>query len=86
MGSTITASEGVDAIVGFLKRRNPDVGEIGHDTDLIENRLLDSLGFVNFVYLLEELTGQEITIDENTTDDFRTINRLKKRFFDDNSH
>lgn len=52
------------------------------DYDLIENRVLDSLGFVEFILLLEEHSGQEISIDSVSWEDFRTIESIRKRFFD----
>lgn len=74
---------GIDVIVSYLLSKRPDLTEIPHDLDLIENRVLDSLGFVNFLYVLEEQTGQEILMEQVTPEDFRTINAIRRRFFDD---
>jgi acyl carrier protein len=84
MDSDTSTANKIDAVVGYLLERHPEVGEIDPDLDLIESRILDSLDFVNFVYVLEELSGHEIALDKNSADDFRTINRIKARFFDDN--
>ena len=56
-----------DATVG------PELGTIDPDFDLIENRVLDSLGFVNFLYVLEEQTGREISLDQASPEDFRAV-------------
>lgn len=76
-----SASSGTDIIVAFLRSKRPDLGDIDRDLDLIENRILDSLGFVNFLYVLEEHTGREISLDDVTPEDFRTIARIEARFF-----
>jgi acyl carrier protein len=76
-----TAATGLDALIAFLLDRNPELEHIDDDLDLIESRVLDSLAFVNFVYLLEEQTGREINIQESAAEDFRTLARIRERFF-----
>ena len=71
-----------DLVLDFLLARRPDLGSIDPDYDLIDNRVLDSLGFVNFLYVLEEQTGREITLDTVSPEDFRTLRRIRERFFD----
>lgn len=78
-------TRGFDAVVSYLLAKRPDLTTIDYDLDLIENRILDSLGFVNFLYVLEEQTGSEIDMETLTPNDFRTINIIKARFFDDPS-
>lgn len=72
-----------DLVVEFLLSRRPELGTIDPDFDLIENRVLDSLGFVTFLYVLEEQTGREISLDQASPDDFRTLRRIRERFYDD---
>jgi acyl carrier protein len=74
------AKDPIAVVIGYLLSKKPDIKEIPHDLDLIENRILDSLGFVNFLYLLEELTGREIAMEEIAPNDFRTINAIEARF------
>jgi acyl carrier protein len=71
-----------DLVLDFLLARRPDLGVIDPDYDLIDNRVLDSLGFVNFLYVLEEQTGREISMDDVSPEDFRTLRRIRARFFD----
>ncbi|MCW5254574.1 MULTISPECIES: acyl carrier protein [unclassified Streptomyces] len=75
------AADGVDAVVRYLLTKRPDLTSIDPDLDLVENRILDSLGFVNFLYVLEEQTGQEILMENVKPSDFRTINAIRRRFF-----
>lgn len=72
----------VDFIIDYLLAKRPDLTSIDLDLDLIENRILDSLGFVNFLYVVEEHTGTEISLDDVTPEDFRTVRSIAKRFFD----
>jgi acyl carrier protein len=78
----MTASPGFDIVVDYLRAAKPELGEVAPDLDLIENRVLDSLAFVEFLLLLEEHTGREISIDSISREDFRTLNSIKERFFD----
>jgi acyl carrier protein len=80
-----TQAAGLNVVVKYLLAKRPDIGTLDHDLDLIESRILDSLGFVNFLYVLEEQIGREIDMENISPNDFRTINRIKARFFDDAS-
>ncbi|MET9466773.1 acyl carrier protein [Streptomyces sp. NPDC006544] len=75
------APTGFDAVIHYLLGKRPDLTSIDPELDLVENRILDSLGFVNFLYVLEEQTGEEILMENVTPSDFRTINAIRKRFF-----
>ncbi|MER7118121.1 acyl carrier protein [Streptomyces goshikiensis] len=67
-------------VVDWLLERNPTVDEIPEDLDLIENRLIDSLGFMEFVLLLEDLIGRELQLDQIDVDQFRTLRSLTHHF------
>jgi acyl carrier protein len=69
-------------IVDYLKSKNPALTDVDPDLDLIENRVLDSLGFVNFLFVLEEQAGAEIALEDVVPDDFRTVRTIARRFFD----
>jgi acyl carrier protein len=79
----MTTSTGVAFVLDFLRSRRPDLVDLDHDFDLIDSRIINSLMFVEFLYRLEEATGQEIPLERVSPDDFRTINRIKTRFFDE---
>jgi hypothetical protein len=81
-----------DAIVAYLQGKyrqaqHLDPEEPGPvlapDYDLIDSRVIDSLEFVEFILLVEEHSGREISIDELSREDFRTLESIRKRFFDD---
>lgn len=82
----MTDVTGFDFILGYLQTRythaREDAQALPPDYDLIESRVLDSLGFVEFILLLEEHSGQEISIDSVSREDFRSIESIRRRFFD----
>jgi acyl carrier protein len=51
------------------------------DEDLIESRLIDSLSFVEFVFIIENSSGATIDVDNINIDDFRTLAAIEKAFF-----
>ncbi|WP_017241884.1 acetylxylan esterase [Streptomyces sp. SS] len=73
----------MERISDWLHEKNPGLdGPIDADEDLIEARLIDSMDFLEFIDLLEDLTGDTIDLQEVTIDDFRTLNRVRARFLD----
>lgn len=75
-------SSPLDAIKQFIVERNPAVGELELDTDLIDSRAIDSLSFVDFIFLLEELTATTIDPEQLDVEDFRTLRRIRQRFLE----
>ncbi|OKI43553.1 acetyl xylan esterase [Streptomyces sp. TSRI0281] len=67
-------------VVDWLRERNPTVEEIPEDLDLIENRLIDSLSFMEFILLVEDLIGRELRLDQIDVDQFRTLRSLTHHF------
>lgn len=50
------------------------------DTDIIENRLIDSLQFVSFLLFIEEVRGREIPEAEVKLDSLRTLRSIRDNF------
>jgi acyl carrier protein len=65
------------AVTNWLLRKKPALGEIDLDLDLIESRVIDSLGFLDFVFFLEELTGRELKTDAQSVKAFRTLRSIR---------
>ncbi|MFK0256272.1 acyl carrier protein [Streptomyces sp. NPDC090445] len=72
--------DAIKPVVDWLRERNPTVEEIPEDLDLIENRLIDSLGFMEFILLLEDLIGRELQLDQIDVNQFRTLRSLTDHF------
>ena len=70
----------VAPVTDWLRSRNPGLDEIPEDLDLIEQRVIDSLGFMEFVLLLEDLAGREFTREEMDVERFRTLRAIRENF------
>jgi len=68
----------LDHVKSWLLERKPELADIDLDVDLIENRIIDSLGFSEFVFFLEELTGRELEASSETVSSFRTLRAIEK--------
>ncbi|WP_198652823.1 hypothetical protein [Actinocorallia populi] len=75
-----TASPDMERVIDFLRRRNDALDSLDWDQDLVEDRILDSVGFVEFLFLLEELTGERIDPKRIDAMNFRTLNRINAAF------
>jgi acyl carrier protein len=71
----------MEAVREFIRGRNPKLGHLDDEMDLIDSRAINSLAFVEFIFLLEELTGEPIDPEELDLDDFRTLKAIETRFF-----
>ncbi|MFD3308476.1 acyl carrier protein [Streptomyces sp. NPDC058656] len=65
----------------FILERNPTIGLLAPQMDLIDSRAINSLAFVDFIFLLEELTGELIDPEDLDLDDFRSLDAIEARFF-----
>jgi len=65
-------------VKGWLLARKPEIGDIAPDVDLIDNRIIDSLSFTEFVFFLEELTGRELQTSLETVASFRTLRSIDR--------
>ncbi|GAB2745840.1 acyl carrier protein [Kitasatospora kifunensis] len=73
-------SSSVDQVKAWILKRHPERTDIPADLDLIDNRLIDSLAFAEFLFLLEELGGQTIDRGSLVVDDFRTLARIEQKY------
>ncbi len=81
--SQTTTQTRLDAVRAWLREKNPGAGPIGDDLDLIDNRLVDSLRLVEFLFLLESLTGRDIPAESLKVDQFRTVAAIERNFLAD---
>ncbi|KAA2261089.1 acyl carrier protein [Solihabitans fulvus] len=71
----------LDPVREWILARHPELDDLDSHLDLIENRLIDSLTFIEFVFLIEQHSGESIPMDTIQVDDFRTLNSIGKRYF-----
>lgn len=71
----------LEQVTQWIHARHPEVAEIEPDFDLIDSRLVDSLGFLEFIGLIERLAGKPIDVETLDIDDFRSLARIEQAFF-----
>jgi len=70
------------SVKDWLLSRKPGLADLDLDCDLIENRVIDSLSFLEFVFFLEELTGRELEATAGTVNSFRSLHNIQKEILD----
>ena len=74
-------SSDIDKIRQYILSKNKGDKKFDDDDDIFENRLINSLQFVEFVIFIEEITGISIDMENIDLDDFRSITDIKRAFF-----
>jgi acyl carrier protein len=80
------AGPAIDRLKGWLRERKPKLLSDGSalddpDFDLIENRIVDSLIFLEFVFFLEELSGRQLDTGPEHMASFRTLRAIQRDIF-----
>lgn len=71
----------LEQVSQWIQARHPEVAQIEPDFDLIDSRLIDSLGFLEFIGLIERLAGTPIDVETVDIDDFRSLANIEQAFF-----
>jgi len=78
-----TTGKAIGKVREWIVQKNtsihPDV--LTEDIDLIENRMIDSLQFVEFILFLEEMTGRDVYTNEFKLDSVKTLRAIEKNYF-----
>ncbi|MER5310323.1 acyl carrier protein [Streptomyces sp. NPDC002773] len=74
-------ADGLQTVKSWILERHPEREDIAPDLDLIENRLIDSLSFVEFVFLLEQESGTAIQMETLEVESIRTLGAIEQHFF-----
>jgi acyl carrier protein len=77
----MTTSVGLPSITQWILDKHPERTSIDPEEDLIVNRLIDSLSFVEFVFLIEQESGASIDIENIDLEQFRTLGAIEKAYF-----
>lgn len=76
----------IDDVRDWILAKHADRSSIDPNEDLIENRLIDSLTFVEFVFVIEQASGAVIDVDTIDIADFRSLGAIEKAFFSTTEH
>lgn len=71
----------IDKVEAWILERRPERDVIPRDLDLIDNRVVDSLAFAEFVLHIEETSGSAIDMDNLDIDNFRTLDAIDQNYF-----
>ncbi len=74
-------SHKTQAVREFILDKSGQSRTVNDTDDLIESGLIDSLRFLDFIMLIEELSGRKIAIDDLDVAQFRTLKSIEKAFF-----
>ncbi|GAA3761440.1 acyl carrier protein [Spinactinospora alkalitolerans] len=78
-----STADQIDDVRNWILARNPERESLDNSEDLVENRLVDSLSFVEFIFTIEQASGKEIPMDDLNLDDLRTLGSIEKAYFTD---
>jgi acyl carrier protein len=76
----------LDQVKRWLLEKHPERDDIGLDLDLIENRVIDSLEFLDLVFLLEEIAGRELHVEAQSAQSFRTLRCIGESILGGEAH
>jgi acyl carrier protein len=71
----------IDDVRAWILQKNTKIDTVEHTTDLIEIRLIDSLSFVEFVFVIEQASGASIDVEQIDVDDFRSLAAIERKYF-----
>jgi acyl carrier protein len=73
--------EEIVELLEWLQQRNKSGVEITLETDLIEQKVIDSLTFVEYVMMIEEVSGLTVVVDDDILTKVNTLNQVEANFF-----
>ncbi|MFZ2753463.1 MAG: hypothetical protein WAZ48_08435 [Lysobacteraceae bacterium] len=75
-----TALQGIDILRDWLLGKNPDLDAIDDDLDLFESKLIDSINFVEFILIIEELIDREIPASSDLVAKTSTLRLVSENY------
>jgi acyl carrier protein len=73
--------EEIAELLEWLQQRNKSGQAITIDTDLIEEKVIDSLTFVEYVMMIEEVSGVTVVVDDDILTKVNTLAQVELIFF-----
>jgi acyl carrier protein len=74
-------ASGIETLREWLLEKHPYLAHIDDDTDLFEHKLLDSINFVEYILIIEELIDREIPVTPDLIPRTATLGRVRDHFF-----
>ncbi|BBB67737.1 hypothetical protein UNDYM_3484 [Undibacterium sp. YM2] len=80
--SQLISLDKINEVKQWLLSKKKYLSDIPFDLDLIENDVVDSLSFVEYVLLIEEISGREVVVDDTVLDKVRTLDRVQLNYME----
>lgn len=74
------AITGIETLREWILEKHPDLDRIEDDTDLFEQKLIDSINFVEYILIIEELIDREIPVTPDLIPRTATLARVRDNF------
>jgi acyl carrier protein len=65
----------------WIISKAPSIGDLDPDLNIIEQGVIESLQFLELVFLIEQLSGKKIDMSEVSISNFHTLNAIEESFF-----
>lgn len=78
---SVTQVDSLTPVRDWIKSKRSDATNLDLELDLIDNRIIDSLDFLELIFLLEDITGVEFDINNLSIDSFRSLKAIQENFF-----
>ena len=78
---TMTRPQAIRAVEEFLLANQQGLGQIDPDLELLHSRVLDSLQFMNLIFLIEELTETPVEFVKIEMRNFTSLRHIAQHFF-----
>lgn len=76
----MSSQAALGVIKAWVLEKHPELDDISADVDLLTERLVDSLDFIDLVELLSELTGQDLDVSTLEAESFQTLAAIQRNF------
>jgi acyl carrier protein len=75
-----TATLGIETLRAWLLEKHPDLDTIDDDLDLFEHKIIDSLNFVEYILIIEELIDREIPVTPDLMPKTASLGQVRQHF------
>jgi len=75
------SEEAVEAVLACIAAIRPDSTPPAITEDLIRARTIDSIGFVELLFVLEERSGRAVDLEATGAERLHTVSGLAEQFF-----
>lgn len=74
-------AEQFEEFVSWVLEKKKISSELSLNEDLVDAGVLDSLFFVEYILMIQELSGRDIEVGEELLDTTRTLERVRLNYF-----